>query len=501
VANEYRIYNTWEEVVADPEGLLRLYTVWAEAVQDPVDSIRIHTTWAEAVHNPEDLLRLYTLFMEGVHNPEDDVEVHTIWFEGVFSNDWLGQPAFYEADEIFGVAFHANDLPDGGVDPKFALREMERNPYRPHIAEDEELRWKDYREQQRVIRQQHNITQAGDSTFDYGLLLKAYPNQEFTLGSLGRFFHDEYGLILARFVKFKDCVTLPFQGQPVGRLKFNTESVTWVVTNNIEKSDPELIFGFTFFAETPPDDYYGWAVVSGPNPAQIQLSTYVDPLEQDDYLSWSASGIVIRNGTGRICGRLWGKPAATDLSAGTVFIGLEGKTDLDLIDTVRGALDELANIDSILDRVEQVESSLSALQTLVATQGTNLTTIDAKYLMITNSLSSQISVLTGMIGSSTDWTAYINAKILELKTAYETKDLELLALILAAQARADAAFALASAFDLTSLQGILDTINAQIGILYDRPYGTQVWMPVVDGSIPPTFIQNPDGSLIYVRIE
>jgi hypothetical protein len=31
--------------------------------------------------------------------------------------------------------------------------------------------------------------------------------------------------------------------------------------------------------------------------------------------------------------------------------------------------------------------------------------------------------------------------------------------------------------------------------------GAGIYMPLVDGSIPPTFIQNPDGSLVYVRIE
>ena len=30
--------------------------------------------------------------------------------------------------------------------------------------------------------------------------------------------------------------------------------------------------------------------------------------------------------------------------------------------------------------------------------------------------------------------------------------------------------------------------------------GSGIWMPMVDGSIPPTFIQNPDGNLVYIEI-
>jgi hypothetical protein len=84
--------------------------------------------------------------------------------------------------------------------------------------------------------------------------------------------------------------------------------------------------------------------------------------------------------------------------------------------------------------------------------------------------------------------------------AYEAADLALSTRITAAQTRADNAYLLASAFDLSSLQGILDTINAQISVLYGREYG-QIWMPAVDGSTPPTFIQSPDGNLLYTRIE
>ena len=380
--------------------------------------------------------------------------------------------------------------------PKFELREMERNPYRAHVAEDEATRVADLREQQRILREQHNFTQAGDTTFDYGLLLKSYPNPEFTLGSLGRFFHDDYGLILARFVQFKDCVDHDYQGQPVGRLKFNTEKVLWRVTNDITKSDPDLIFGFTFFAETPPDGYYGWAVVAGPNPAQIQLDWFTRQ-EQNWPYSWTATGKLTPNARGRICARLWGSPKRALLEAGSLFIGLEGQTDKDIQDMIRenlteefGALSVLGqDLITINERVDQLIISIGVLSNANGSLATSLATK-------VESLSQQVQALQGQLGAGLQ--AAVNTAMDTIRQEFMNADTGILGEIQNTLNIANSTKTYLAMYNLQEMQDSIDNLAYQLGAisLTAKP----AILPVVDGSIPPTFIQNPDGGLVYVEI-
>lgn len=383
---------------------------------------------------------------------------------------------------------------ESSILPKFELREMERNPYRPHLADSEEERWRDFALQQRTLRDQHNITQAGDSTYDYGLLLKGYPNEEFTLGSLGRFFHDDFGIILARFVQFKDWVDHPIQGQPVGRMKFNnSKGVNWVVTNDFTKSSADLAFGFCFLAQTPADDTYGWAVVSGPNPAQIKNLGSLVPDQNAPYV-WAETGAIQLGGHGRIIGRKWGTSKRAGLPAGSLFIHPEGMSILDLVDTVRSALTELTQIDAILDQLEAADNrSKQALA--------NSLEVEADLLSLTNSVNGQIDRLGNLIASLSspfDWGPVIAAGDAAGANALNVAVTQINQTIANLTQRVKVLENLLTNYSLPEMYDAIQNIAYQLGQLSDL---AAVYMPLVDGAIPPTFIQWPDGNLVYIRIE
>lgn len=409
-------------------------------------------------------------------------------------NDELGVQGIHvplldlEETEVFLPELESSIL------PKFELREMERNPYRPHMADRDEDRWRDFAEQQRIIRQQHNITQGGDTTFDYGLLLKAYPNEEFTLGSLGRFFHDDFGIILARFVQFKDWVDHPIQGQPVGRMKFNnSKGVNWVVTNDFTKSSADLAFGFCFLAQTPADDTYGWAVVSGPNPAQIKNLGSQVPDQNAPYV-WAETGAIQLGGRGRIIGRKWGTSTRAGLPAGSLFIHPEGMSILDLVDTVRSALTELTQIDTILDQLEAADERASRALA-------NSLEVEADLLTLTNNFGGQIDRLGNLIASLSDpfdWGPVIAAGDAASANALNLAVTQLSQTINNLTNRVTAIENRLNVVDLIGMAETIQNIIEQLALIGEKE---TIFLPLVSGGIPPTFIQTGDGGLVYIRIQ
>src|SRR3546814_19737034 len=81
--------------------------------------------------------------------------------------------------------------------------------------------------------------QAGDSTFHWGVLTEVSATPLYNLGSIGRFYHDEFGISIARYCKFTSFEKTIAKATPVG---LNTRlNQHWVLTNRIDLSDPEQI--------------------------------------------------------------------------------------------------------------------------------------------------------------------------------------------------------------------------------------------------------------------
>lgn len=167
----------------------------------------------------------------------------------------------------------------------------ELNPYRPIVPD--EIRevspaLHDYlQEQASTLRIQHNKIQAGDTTFPWEVLTDWSDRQEYTLGSLGGFYHNDYGMILARYVRFTYMNQDIDEGSPIG-MDIITD-MPWHVTNVLQRSKQELAIGIGACFEKPPSGAFGWVIVSGVN---IQ-SLYADaPVNNEEQVGWIASGLV-----------------------------------------------------------------------------------------------------------------------------------------------------------------------------------------------------------------
>lgn len=263
---------------------------------------------------------------------------------------------------------------------RLTVKDMERNPFAAHLPDHPDDIADHSKEQQRVIREQHNKAQAGDTTFDYGLLLKSTPNQLYTLGSHGRFFHEDYGIIEARYCQYKSMILVDYQGHPVGRLKEKSLAVDWVVTNDISKSSPELVMGVTFTADVPVDGYYGWVVTHGVNPTAMGPSGLDVPVQNDEY-SWAGTGTVGLNTTGPIVARRWGPNATTeDIPAGSAFINLEGPSTADKAAQIA---EQTAPIQTAVDAVQ---SQADAQADLIAGNTGQIAVVAAAAAVLTQQL-------------------------------------------------------------------------------------------------------------------
>lgn len=207
--------------------------------------------------------------------------------------------------------------------PKFTIANVERNPYAAHLPQTPEESVEHQAEQQKILREQHNKTQAGDTTFDYGLLLKEYTTKEFTLGSLGKFYHPDHGMILARFCQFGNFIDSLSQGMPVGRLKTpKNTAVDWIVTNDLDKSGADLVMGLAFLAATPKNKTFGWVVVNGVNPTAVSNLAAEKP-QQNQAFGWAESNRLVADAEGPVVARTWGWTQAGTLPPGTLYIEVE----------------------------------------------------------------------------------------------------------------------------------------------------------------------------------
>src|SRR3546814_10599232 len=73
------------------------------------------------------------------------------------------------------------------------------------------------------------------STFHWGVLTEVSATPLYNLGSIGRFYHDEFGISIARYCKFTSFEKTIAKATPVG---LNTRlNQHWVVTNRIDLRD------------------------------------------------------------------------------------------------------------------------------------------------------------------------------------------------------------------------------------------------------------------------
>lgn len=212
-----------------------------------------------------------------------------------------------------------------GIGQLIKDRKHEPNPYRPDLPED--LRdissnlFDHMRENAETLREQHNVTQAGDSTFSWEILTEVDLEARYNVGSLGRFYHKQFGIIQARYCRFSKLLETDWLGSPLG-LMGDADPLTWTVTNNLSLSSADSIVGLGGFYVLPPEGSYGWVIVNGANVQALGLRKRT-PVKQGDQFVWGGNF----------------RATTADSAKGKVFGKIVGDMDFELIQGDGGAGD------------------------------------------------------------------------------------------------------------------------------------------------------------------
>jgi hypothetical protein len=172
------------------------------------------------------------------------------------------------------------------------------------------------------LREQHDSAQAGDSSFPWDLLNQNTAQQQYHLGSQGRFVHPDYGLIQARYCQFLNPNGVAWTGSPVGYVK--GMDFSWKVSNDLAQSAIKLVTGVQAAYETALNNHYGWIIQRGVNTQTLQFHGASAPPDGTK-LSWYGTGLAeagasdffatVIHGASAISlgGSLWELPPATVL--------------------------------------------------------------------------------------------------------------------------------------------------------------------------------------------
>jgi hypothetical protein len=377
----------------------------------------------------------------------------------------------------------------------------ESNPYKPTVPEslaaiDPELHELS-RENQETLREQHNITQAGDTTFPFQLFTLTHSVKLYNLGSISKFYHDEYGLIHARYVQFDLIDPDTNAGCPMG-LIFKHGTLDWVVTNRLEASHPLLVVGVNAAFTLPKDKDYGWVICDGPNLQQIVNDSA--GAELGEGFSWSSNGRVSNVASGLVLGRRLNKTNERLIDVGQMYIKLESLSAKSVIDElsvfIAGLTSDIEELkddvtalkaaSNIEDTLRSISRTLTALTTRIANEERGRRTADTS---INNRISNLDFVTAGQLGNA----------VSALQNSLEALRQTLLGRITAsnelanqALTAANQALAIVSGGLQEQITQILENLAAEIS----RPKGK---FPVVDGSIPPNLVYMDDGSLVYME--
>jgi hypothetical protein len=373
----------------------------------------------------------------------------------------------------------------------------ESNPFKPLVPEMLSAKvgvdgYAYLQENQETLREQHNLTQAGDTTFPYQLTLASHSIQHYKLGSVGRFYHPDYGVLQARYVQFSGMIVVDTPHCPVGLFK-NADALDWIVTNDYEKSNPDLVVGISAPWILPVNADYGWVIVDGPILQQVSNESIDFAIGEP--LVWSASGKVSNIASGKILGRRVAKTTAPNLLAGSMWVRTESFSEAQINALITNSTRSLLNELQALERQIALLPSAAVLRTLQRTV-TSLRTA------LTNEASARIASdlrLNERISNLSFVTiAQLNAALASAASAVASEFADVatqLETIRNAISTLSTRVGVTESVQLT-LQDRVDWILVQLANLYSL---TRNKFPVVDGSVPPNLVYLDDGSLVYVE--
>lgn len=498
MANEYRIYWAGTETLALGDAAeARIYSVTPEVLASgDVPAAQFYAVVTESLVLGD---VTYGQFHSAIIEVLADVaqgffpsfyDELTLGYNPMFLEVYL--PEFFDdpgtifapiySDSFLPIFLDQPDLTFATLLPSFTeiydSPPAEWNPYRPDLPNDLEDAQPDLhrylQHQAETLRQQHNVNQAGDSTFGAWLIGQSTPRQLYTLGSLGRFYHESLGLILARYVQFTDWVETPEISAPVG-IRASAQTVDWVVTNDFTKSNEDLVVGITFLSAAPTDGYFGWVVFEGANLYPLSRDGGDAPSSAAP-LTWSDTGKVTIGSPGRIIGRHVGTGPDTDLiAAGKVYLRLEGPSPAEIGEIIDlHIVDLTAEVAAHETRLDTVESNITDLQTSNATLTSGFSALTLRVNLEEAARIRDIASIRSQLVTSGSWVAGDNT----VRGEFALADDALRTLISLAQHDATNALTILSGLDVATLTTRLDSIEATSTSLLARLVNFTVNYPV-----------------------
>ena len=387
----------------------------------------------------------------------------------------------------------------------------EINPHRPDIPVEVEdvspTLYEFLREQTEIIRQQHNITQAGDSTFHWKVLRDYDLEPRYTLGSIGRFYHPDYGMILARYVQFKRIVSSVWLGAPVGRLR-NQLSLDWAVTNDFTFSGSMLVMGLMGGKRIPVDNEYGWIIVQG---VALYGLYGVDTAnnDTDTEFSWKDTNKISPIAGGRVIGRLWVPNTTNLIPVGKFWVDLGDKTGVEIrsrldsyfasilsdivtLDSRVDALDLASNTDELAADILSIEAALASLTQQLNIESTRRGNEDTELWLALASTLTETETLAAIQSAVSALQATLELAIATLENRMTLAESAIISLLARTSALESA---------VTDLQTQMSGVNSQLTEIYQAIYDSRGLQPLVNGDLPgPTLLANESGECVMTEM-
>lgn len=339
---------------------------------------------------------------------------------------------------------------------------IEVNPYRADVPNVD---------QQRILREQHNLIQAGDSTFHWGVLTEVYASANYTLGSLGRFFHDDLGMIHARFVKFTKLTQGAAAGFPVG-LDLASKS-KWVVTNQFDRSSPDWIVGIAlpYNQLAFEGDCFGWVIVDGFVPVELEVENdSTDFLFGTEY-GWASTGKVHVNSGGDSIGTRRTTSQVPNLRVGEFYVEVKDLSLARLQGIISAAQAPLSSqIDSLTAKVNQLSTHLDSTNQNLSALTTQVSNLDSRVTREVENINNSLAAIRKLMPDG-DYKSYVDSKVEGLRNDLGQQIGLVSQVSNDALLRANEAYALAQSISYDSIQVQIDALNDSMGGITDRLIG------------------------------
>lgn len=403
-------------------------------------------------------------------------------------NVWASlDQAFYAKLDVFGGG--EVFAPDFFVEPIFespAPPEIEVNPYR--AAEPNT-------DLQQILREQHNVAQAGDSTFHWGVLTDIYNEPLYNLGSLGKFYHDDLGIIHARYCRFVDFNLTDAKASPVGLRK--PGNLPWTVTNQIGLSSADAVIGIALPYDNKVNigTWYGWVVTEGFLPAEIPVSISNKKFPFGTEYGWSANGNIAQELDSVSVGyrvRIDNDPR---MQPGAFYV----QTDRASLSRANGLI--TTRLTPLVSDIDGLDTRLTTLEGTVAGHTIDIAAVNKKHddfaLFMTKEVKNLSDALNAIRALMPDgnFKTYVDTSIANMKGYVDANITVVGGVANAALIRANEAWALANSISYAGIQSQINALNTAMGGITDRIIGFKTTIDtntLTEGQVLVSYLYNTD---------